>query len=240
MKFIKAIALCGVFAFAANAQAQESYAPEQGDFSVELQFNPFSNNFETFQINALQGRYFLSDNDALRFGIGFGIGTKKDSALDPEEKNNLDNYDKVMRGNVNINLGYERNVYSYKRINLYAGAGLGFAYFTNTVTSHREVNDGNSTVTSETKEYNVNNEGNGLAAYTEFAVNAFTGIDFFVYKGLYVGAELGLKLGVQSFPAGKTKTTSGSETNEVKGDHKTNAFVLGTYAEPALRLGWKF
>ena len=64
-------------AFAANAQ--ESYAPEKGDFSVEIQVNPFSNNFTTFKLDALQGRYFFSSKDAMRFGIGFGIESKKDN-----------------------------------------------------------------------------------------------------------------------------------------------------------------
>lgn len=240
MKIIKTIALCGVFAFAANVQAQETYAPEKGDFSVEIKFNPFSNNFETFQIDGHQGRYFMTDNDALRFGIGLGFGSKKNSQLDPEEKNNLDNYSKTQTNNFSINLGYERHFYNYKRVNLYAGAGLGFAYYGNTVTSHSEYSDGNSTVTSETKNYNVNDDEKGLKAYTEFSIAAFTGIDFYVYKGLYLGAELGLKFGVQSYPAGKTKTTNGNETNEVKGSSKTTGYNIGTFAEPALRLGWKF
>lgn len=51
MKLIKAIAFASVVAIAANAQAQTEYAPEQGDFSVELQFNPFSNNFSTFKLD---------------------------------------------------------------------------------------------------------------------------------------------------------------------------------------------
>ncbi len=40
-KFILAAAL--VAAMAPAAVAQDEFAPEKGDFGVELQFNPFSN-----------------------------------------------------------------------------------------------------------------------------------------------------------------------------------------------------
>ncbi len=46
--------LAGALAVSATASAQESYAPAANDFSVEIQFNPFSNNFTTFQIDQLK------------------------------------------------------------------------------------------------------------------------------------------------------------------------------------------
>lgn len=239
MKHVKLLALAGVLTVAANAYAEEDYAPEKGDFSIELQFNPFGDDFNNFLENqSFTGRYYISDKDAIRFGIGFGVNTKKNSS-NSDDSSNLDNYEKTQTGNVRINLGYEHNVYSYKRINLYAGAGLGFGYYGNTVTNHSEyTNYDGGTTTTEEKQYNVNDDD--LKAYTEFSVNAFTGIDFYLYKGLYVGAELGLKIGVQNYPAGKTETTSGNEKTEVKGNNSTTGFVLGTYAEPAIRLGWTF
>lgn len=232
MKLIKAIALAGIAAIAVNAQAQTEYAPEKGDFSVEIQFNPFSNNFSTFKVDQLKGRWFMTDKDALRFGIGFGVNTEKDVA-DPE--NNKDSWTKDRTGNFSINLGYERNVFSYKRINLYAGAGLGFALQSTCATTQADLNG--ETVTS--KVYNEN-------SYNEFTVQAFTGIDFFVYKGLYVGAEFGIKLGVRNLPASYTKgginpeTGNWSDNYEYNKGGKSNNLVLGTYAEPALRLGWQF
>ena len=57
-KFLISAAL--VAAIAAPAVAQNEYAPEKGEFSVELQFNPFSNNFETFKIDQIKGRYFFT------------------------------------------------------------------------------------------------------------------------------------------------------------------------------------
>lgn len=84
MKAMKIFMLAGALAVSATASAQESYAPVANDFSVEIQFNPFSNNFTTFQIDQLKGRYMFSDKDALRFGIGFGVDQNK-LTPDPED-----------------------------------------------------------------------------------------------------------------------------------------------------------
>lgn len=232
MKLIKAIAFASIVAIAANAQAQNEYAPEQGDFSIELQFNPFSNNYTTFQIDQLRGRWFMTDKDALRFGIGFGVNTDKEIA-DPD--NNSDNWKKNRTGKFSIAVGYERNIYSYKRVNLYAGASVGFS-MQSTCSSTQKVENSE---TYTTKTYNKD-------SFNEFTVNAFTGIDFFVYKGLFLGAELGINVGVKNMPATYSKggvnpeTQKWSDNYEYNKGSKSNAFVLGLRAEPALRLGWQF
>lgn len=254
MKLIKAIAFASIVAIAANAQAQTEYAPEQGDFSVELQFNPFSNNYTTFKIDQLKGRYFFTDKDALRFGLGFGVSNSKSTA-DPEDAEDV--WNKTTEGSFSINLGYERTVYSYKRINLYAGAGLSFSLNRVTTTEQQEyvmgTNDNTGEPIKEVHSVKSINSGNSFNA---FYVNAFTGIDFFVYKGLYLGAELGLKIGVKSFPSSYKKggyahdsenqvivsngVMTWDDDYETKKGPKSNNFELGLYAEPAIRLGWQF
>lgn len=231
MKFIKTIAFASIVAIAANAQAQSEYAPEQGDFSVEIQFNPFANDFNTFKVDQLKGRWFMTDKDALRIGIGFGIDTNKQT---PDQNNNK-NWNKNRTGNFSINLGYERNVFNYKRINLYAGAGLGFAMQNTCSTNHSDLN-------GEAREVKQYNQG----SWNDFTVQAFTGIDFFVYKGLYLGAEFGLKLGVRNIPAPYSKGGINPQTGNWSDDYEfnkggtSNSFLLKTYAEPAIRLGWQF
>lgn len=219
-------------ASATTAVAQESYAPKAGEFSAEIQFNPFSNDFETFKIDQLKGRYYFSDKDAIRFGIGFGVDTDKNTS-DPD--NNENTWTKNRTGNFSIDLGYERNLLNYKRVNLYAGAGLGFALQRTCTTAQQDLN---GTIYT-TKTYNND-------SWNEFNVKVFTGIDFYVYKGLYLGAELGIKVGCKNFPGTYTKgginPTTGDWSDNYESDHgpKSNSFVLATYAEPALRLGWTF
>ncbi len=231
MKKIFTLAIVALAA-AFGANAQESYAPAKGDFSVEIQVNPFSDNFTTFKLDALQGRYFISDKNALRFGIGFGVNSKKDN----NSNNDKDLWTKTTTSTFNINLGFENHFFNYKRVDLYAGAGLGF--------NMQKINTTNNL--GNDRKTTISNSGN---SFNEFAVKAFTGIDFYVYKGLYVGAELGLKIGAKYFPAQVEKggtpidgPNAGQWSNsyEKSKGNSSSSFVLATYAEPSLRLGWKF
>lgn len=235
MKILKAVALAGVMACAGGAYAEESYAPEANDFSVEMQFNPFANSFNTFRIDQLKARWYFSDKDALRIGLGFGVSTHKDVS-NPEKP---DLWTKDNKSNFNIELGYERNVYSYKRINLYAGAGL-------SCDINRESRTAQLGFTSAggQTQYVTQKQCNTGDSYNAFFAKAFTGIDFFVYKGLYFGAELGLKVGIKNYVSSYTKggmdgTYWDKDLESAKGPNSTD-FALSLYAEPAIRLGWQF
>lgn len=227
MKKFFAMALVAV-ATIFGANAEETYAPQAGDFSVEIQFNPFSTDFETFKLDGLEGRYFFSNKDAVRIGLGFGVDSKKSNG----SVDDSDIWKKARTSNFSLNLGYERHFFNYKRVDLYAGLGLGFSM--NKVKETQNFGNDNKTETT-----------NAGDTYNEFAAKVFTGIDFYVYKGLYVGAELGIKIGAKSFPGqvikgGVNDAGVWSNSYEVSKSPKSSAFVLATYAEPALRLGWKF
>lgn len=238
---ILAAAIVAASATTAVAQNNE-YAPAAGDFSVEVQFNPFSNDFGTFKLDQLKGRYFFSDKDAIRFGIGFGLDNAK---VTPAPDDNEDTWTKAKKGNFSLNLGYERHFFNYKRVNLYAGAGLGFAL--QSVSASAQVEDAGKTY--ESKICNAWDEDNTAdldnRSFTEFNIKAFTGIDFYVYKGLFVGAELGIKFGFQNYPGVYTKggiddNGNWSDNKESDKFDKVSGFNLNTYIEPALRLGWTF
>lgn len=229
MKLIKVLAVAAAMVCASSAYAEESYAPEAGTFSLEVQFNPFSNNFSTFKMDALRGRYYFSDRDAIRVGLGFGISTKTDTPNPEDYKND---WTSTRNSNFNIEVGYERNVYNYKRVNLYAGGALSYDYNGTANSSQREVDNSNRKTTNYGGDYS-------------FFAKAFTGVDFFVYKGLFVGAELNLKIGVSGnvrpyTEGGYNDRGEWSDSYESpKGADQTN-FLLGLGAEPAIRLGWQF
>lgn len=237
--FIAAIAL----AACVSANAQETYAPEAGEISTEIQFNPFSNDFGTFKLDQLKLRYMFSDKDAIRFGIGFGVDNHK---VTPDPDENKDNWGKASSGHFSISLGYERHFFNYKRIDLYAGAGLGYKYMSASAKEHSEVNG----QTFETKYCNIAtidlDNTNGIARTGhEFNVALFTGIDFYVYKGLFVGAEFGIKFACQSLPGYYTKggfddNGDWSASLESNKTDKESSISLKCFAEPALRIGWTF
>lgn len=228
MKLIKSLALaCAcIFAIAPATAAEESYAPEAKEVALELQFNPFSNNFSTFKMDQVKLRYYLTDKDALRFGIGFGVNTSKNTP-DPDFEANK--WTKTTGSNFSIDLGYERNFFNYKRINLYAGAGLGFDYNRNVEKTSENISNNYFDQFVQTTK---------ISSDWGFYAKALTGIDFFVYKGLFVGAEINLKIGVnKNIP---TYTKGGSSAIKYPKGPSTTDFVLGLNAEPAIRLGWKF
>ncbi|MBQ0049351.1 MAG: hypothetical protein KBT12_03805 [Bacteroidales bacterium] len=301
--------------------------------SVEIGFNPFSNNFLTFRIDELKYRHFWGNN-ALRVKVGLGInGINKENKKDTEQFSTIHTYNgettdinptitptatssiqKVSGSvsNFNLSLGYERHFDVARRVNLYVGAEVGFGMQTVSATEEGENTDIKTTNFSQTNSKtlttvtNVTNYKNEFKkayeadqAWTSIGMSIFTGIDFYVYKGLYLGAELGLGFNHVSFKNpelisnststettdykyqatnsensystkkvitvnesydsttgistknttavytttqknAKGETSSTSETNK-KCEETTlsnNSFKL--YAEPALRIGWRF
>ncbi len=238
-----------VIAMGANcAMAEDDYGMQKSDISTEIQFNPFSNDFGTFKLDQIKVRYMFTDKDALRFGIGFGLDTNKNT---PDPENNDDVWNKNTYGSFSINLGYERHLVQKGRIDLYAGLGLGFERTNASSTSQAKAQTGTTQEgdpiyeITETKYHNCWSDQSKRTANI-FKVDIFTGIDFYVYKGLYVGAELGIRLNAKSCPGWYT-TAPGTDNNgnykkdleSAKAD-KQNEFSFKTYCEPALRLGWTF
>lgn len=252
-----------------SISAQKVNLPEKGTFSTEVMFNPLGGDFEHFKLNeeyGLKFRYFLSDRDALRVGLGLNVDnvdnvepiTKpQDNATQYETDfynyKNDNNKDITKTGAFGINLGYERHFMKTGRIDLYAGGELGFVLawvkkdevesFSTTTANNSYINQNNpSTYTFYTKETEIKGAG-GYA----FRVGAFTGIDFYIYKGLYVGTELGLRMLHTSYKDHETTFTNNDPRLPI--DKRTQAdgvannqhdFSLKFHVEPAIRLGWSF
>lgn len=192
-KFILAAAL--VAAMAPAAVAQDEFAPEKGDFGVELQFNPFSNDYTTFRDSeyGLTGRYFITNKDAIRLNIGFGVHKDIDNTdFETSENNYVTLHNNTRRSNFNINLGYERHLVTKGRLDVYAGAqvGVGFESYGSTTEQWN--------ASEKVVEKYWENSANGEIGSTNFNFGIFTGVDLYVYKGLYVGAELGIDLTYKS------------------------------------------
>lgn len=229
-KFLIAVAAVFV-ATSVNAQ-KESYMPEQGDFGVEIGFNPFSNNYNTFDlINGVKVRYFLSDADALRLNVGFNVdGDKNTTELASKEY-----VSHWRRGQFSLNLGYERHFNMTNRIDLYAGAQLGI--IKNFASAKEEAPDGAGGI-METTYSGADNQGN-FASFG-FGAGVFTGIDVYLWKGLYCGAELGLRVSSSSENDWEREVKAGTTTTKTKVKGANRNMNGGFYCEPAIRLGWTF
>lgn len=210
-----------LLASAMCVNAEERFAPEAGDLSTEIQFTPFQSNGESFSMTVLQGRYFLTDKDALIVELGLS-GDNEKSVPDTDHSSA---FKRDYTGTFQLNIGYQRHFFNYKRIDLYAGGKVGYIH---DFAGHKnQANDDNWT-------WNNSGTGNGFNIYLT------TGLDFYVYKGLYLGAEI--NLGMTDVIATNTtyKTCVNGSENESKtkvGGHK---FHGGFDCNPRLRLGWTF
>ncbi len=264
-------ALVVVLMVSGTVSAQQK--PKKGSFGTEVQFNPFDQDGKTFQLDGLKFRYFISDKDAIR--LKFGINSMNDKFTDSDSDENEDtkiktsynNEYKYTTGDFSLDLGYERHFDIAKRLNAYVGGSIGFKkHFASTkIEAYNEKIDGSTTTSTKFSGEIKNgailpssnnddnwNEENLLKGVNDYATSGvkfaiFTGLDFYVYKGLYVGTEFGLSLATVSSKKAKYTgklTEKGQETTITEYDGKmTEKFRqtdIKTYIEPVLRLGWTF
>ena len=228
-------------AISSTAVAQEYPKFEDTQNSVEIGFNPFSNTFQTFRIDELKYRRFFGQN-ALRVRLGFGINSDKTTnnnntaanpisdALNPvtggtTTTSNVETKTTNNTTNFNIFVGYERHFDLSQGISLYAGAEIGYELESNSRKVETNTTDNTRTLTyyggtssytnytsdfveSKVDEYKKRN------SYGAFAANIFTGVDVNIYKGLYLGAELGLGLKTKSYKTPeRTSATTSTQTD---------------------------
>ncbi len=208
-KLLTFAALCFGMFTVANAQ----YSPEKGDVAVELGFTPFKAGGETFQLNEgmVKARWFFSDKNALRLKLGLGIDNKTntiDNSYNPIDKTVpyyvSEETKKVKNKTVDFSflVGYERHLFTKGRFDVYAGIELGYGM---------NKASGSETTESSTKRYSATSEllgsskmdkkrdytnysPDGTTSLSYFMGNLFAGVDFYVWKNLYLGAECGFGL----------------------------------------------
>ena len=209
----KYVILLATFVAVMNVSAK-SLMPEKGDFGLEIGLTPFSQD-GVFNLldNGIKARWFVSDADALR--LQFGFSQTKTANVKFDQKSVLGVYD--------IIAGYEHHKNMSDRIDLYAGAQAGFQ---KDFASYKE----------PTTTY-INTDENGHAGINSFMAGAFTGLDVYLWKGLYCGAEMGLKWSMAKEAAVKEKNDVGTSAYP-SSDIKISSF--GFYIDPAIRLGWTF
>ena len=208
------------------AQGNNDKLPD-GIFALEWRFNPFDYDSKPVNIAQINGRLFLNNNSVVRMGIGVGYdhdkqeGNKdKDTRIVNSNYYDINHMDSVRESKVltlKLSLGYEYHFANTGRLDFYVGAEGG--YLAKFCSGSYARTDNNTNVTVLVGGQNiVNNISHTDTDYKKMTpdnkvnehgifATVFTGIDFFVYKKLYLGAELGL-----TFNTGKKK--SGNYTRE--------------------------
>lgn len=225
MKRIAVLLSLLAFGFsAANAQ----FKPEGMSFATELNYSPggvtLDGAFGLSQYGA-KFRFFINPNMAVRLSLGLNTSSDKDVTY-------FDNagttYQQVLRRTstgFSIMPGFEYHFSKYERISPYVGAEVGLL---TQARKEKTTNTRNSDMT-QTKT-------NGIG----FGVNAFTGVDIYLCKGLFLGVELGLGYNSLRTNGAETTSTVSGTTTENKIDDFNTVGDFGFHAVPALRLGWHF
>ena len=218
MKRILLLAAIACLTLGANAQVTK---PTSGTFGLEIQMNPFDQNGHTFSMDGLKARYFFNEKNALRAKIGFDVTKNKNSKSG-------DAYTSSTSGSFKFDIGYERHFDLAKRLDAYVGGEVGV------VRDFAKSKD-------FTDDDNWTKVKNADGAAVGFHVAAVTGLDFYVYKSLYIGAEL--NLGVESKVNKRRETIKCNDGKEetYKGSNNKNRFTSASLnVQPQLRLGWNF
>ncbi|MDR1459104.1 MAG: hypothetical protein LBI60_02695 [Bacteroidales bacterium] len=216
---------------------QAQFKPTGGTFGMEVQFRPFGNNViesgnvSSFLTNrginvfGISAKYFCIDQVELRADLLFGFNSAKDKRKNPAGSET--EITKRARTLFGLNLGANYHFKGTERISPYVGAilGVGFLNQSERITTLNFVSDDHS-----------RSKQGGL--YMDLAV--VTGFNWYIVNGLYLGAEVGLGLEFVKDLKSLTTTKIGGTETTVTVNPSHSEIGLNFYANPAIRLGWKF
>ena len=234
-------------------------------------------------MNGLSLRFALSDKWAFRTSIGLDFGHKynkvdiDDSVIyySTREFTKGKSTDKSYYTQFAIAPGIEYHFGNWERMSVYIGGEVVFGmrltqsdYEVKTTTEIQERNwSSGEWYLKQTEFYeetskikNCERWGGGWNPRYEqngsmfFGINLVTGMDFYVYKGLYLGAELGLgylhSIDLKGTVKGKIESVTTNAYGEVinsfedktdlKFDDTKGEGGLGFRCNPMIRIGWKF
>ncbi len=216
MKTVKIlVAFLVVALFQTNVQAQE-LKPVKDDRSFELSLDPsFLGDGAGFGlINGITYRQFLSNNTAFRMKMDLGYNSN--TTITDQEK---EYKSKTSNFNLHLKPGYEKHFAGTERLSPFVGAEalIGF----NSENTKTELADGDA----KTKSPSLN-----------LGAGVFAGADFYVTKGLYLGAEFGYGFVYSNDMKSKTEAP-GVDDVEIK---RGSSFNMGSNVNAKFRIGWNF
>lgn len=224
---MKKFFLVAIICLVCLGTTQAQYKPEGVSLTTELQFTPVQvANGQVFNNDmAFRGRLFVADNMAIRLTFGYGLTSDKEVNYNFQGKEKAYETTKTQFSQFTIAPGFEYHFNGAERLSPYIGAEVGVGFGTQKETIDNSINSDNSFI-----------KASGFG----FNVNAVAGVDFYIYKGLYLGAEISLGYGSIKIGSPTTKVSINGVTTTIENDDYTKSSNIGFNCEPAIRLGWKF
>jgi hypothetical protein len=208
------LALLGGVLFTFSAQAQdtttESRKASAGNIALEANLNlfDFRNISLSNNLGQIKGRYYLSDDMALRLGADINYYNYS------YDNNNLvmPTIVETKAFEISVNPGIEKHFSGTERLSPYIGAELTLQYRGTSAT----VDEGGSITEYKGSEINGGNRG-----YMGAGLNGLAGFDYYLAKHFFVGYELGLGLVFRDQKDLEITSGSGSTTKTIEGGSST-------------------
>src|SRR5690554_5779193 len=204
------LAVTALFASNVNAQtyAEVEKATDATPFSIEVLMGT-NNDGINWKAPALRGRYFLSNNLAVRLqlALGDGIGTSTGSQMS-EHKDLYENGDgsggvgtiDINRVGLAVQLGAEYHFLGTQKLDPFASFGINFG-------GGRE-KQSLSQINPSTMLYDAQYGVEGEGGYSVFGAQLGLGMDFYFVENVYFGVKLGLRFGAINKSDKETNITS--------------------------------
>lgn len=227
--------------------------PDTGSISIEVQTNPFDDYGKTSVLDGVKFRYFMNEKHALRLNAGFGTNKDRYSFENSMEKATYESSFNARETYFTVSLGYEYHMVMGNRFDLYAGGEAGFVrHFAKTEgevmldgqwhsvsVSNAYIEQENITSAGVVDLRNIDSDERAKAG---FRVAALIGGDCYLYKGLYIGAEVSISINSLKMKEMKNTLTSPVTGGEItqwdkQEQRKTDCSVR---IDPCVRVGWTF
>jgi hypothetical protein len=230
-KLILSAALFAGLTFGAKAQtttttAEGGIKPVAGEVTLEANVSLLNGGVSlSNSLNQLRGRYFLSDNMALRLGVNISYNN---DTPQPEVESRIIEF--------SLAPGIEKHFAGTNRLSPYVGADLLFGI--KNVHSEDENNRGGGIDRIEIDGSLADGSNRGFLL---IGLAGVAGCDFYVARHLYFGYELGLELSSTKYSEIERTTyfTNGNSfTDPTTPD--ANAFSFGPRVRNGIRVGFVF
>ncbi|CAG5080120.1 hypothetical protein [Parvicella tangerina] len=203
-------------------------AQEGKKVSIETQFRLLSDTGASQ--NNLKIRYHFNEKHVLRTNWSFMYNSATNEILETDG-DGVGSIEEVTAAHY-VSLGYERH-FAFDKMAPYLGGALGYGFGNESEYGSRT--DGLTFI----NDFNYNQQQKISAIY----VDVFSGFDFNLYKGLYLGTEIGLRFLNTKYLRGELQTEDASSTTDSSTttpipEKKSTSLSLVNMG--VLRVGWKF
>ena len=209
---MKKTVLIAVAMFSTFMFANAQYRPDKMDVTTEVYYSPGGATDGAFELPTygMNVRLFLSEKWAVKLNLGVATSTDTDFTY-YTDANNAEQSRRERTG----------------MFNMVVMPGVEYHF-----TRFERVSPSDNT---ENSDYT-------LSTRPTFGMSAMltSGVDVYICKGLYAGAEIGVAYAYSNTGKGKNVTATGNTITENKGTTVNRSGSFGFYAIPSLRIGWVF